>query len=68
LTAALRAGGASALCKQYVAEHKIEQKSHGDFHNAKEAGKELILNAVSNNALDPLKKQYIVTISSHGYL
>ncbi len=48
-----------ALRKQYVAEHKIKQKIHRDYLSVKEAGKELILYAVSNNALASLKRQYI---------
>ncbi len=42
-----------------MAEHKILQKSYNDYLSVKEAGKELILYAVGNNALAPLKKLYI---------
>jgi hypothetical protein len=42
-----------------VAEHKILQKSYNDYLGIKEAGKELILSAVGNDALAPLKKLYI---------
>ncbi len=42
-----------------MAKHKIKQKSYRDYLNVKEAGKELILHAVGNNAVTPLKKQYI---------
>jgi hypothetical protein len=42
-----------------VAEHKILQKSYNDYLGIKEAGKELILYAVGNDALAPLKKLYI---------
>jgi hypothetical protein len=42
-----------------VVQHKIKQKSYRDYLSVKEAGKELILYAVSNNAVAPLKKQYI---------
>jgi hypothetical protein len=45
--------------KQLVAQHKIKQKSYRDYLNFKEAGKELILYAVGNDAVAPLKKQYI---------
>ncbi len=56
---ALNAGNAAATLKQFVAQHKIKQKSYKDYLNIKEAGKELILYAVGNNAVAPLKKQYI---------
>ncbi len=39
--------------------HKIKQNSYRDYLNVKEAGKELILCAVGDNAVAPLKKQYI---------
>ncbi len=42
-----------------MAQHKIKQKSYRDYLNVKEAGKELILYAVGNYAVAPLKKQYI---------
>ncbi len=41
-----------------MAEHKILQKSYNDYLGVKEAGKELILYAVGDNALAPLKKLY----------
>jgi hypothetical protein len=56
---ALNAGNAAAMREQFVAQHKIKQKSYRDYLNVKEAGKELILYAVGNNAVAPLKKQYI---------
>jgi hypothetical protein len=56
---ALNAGNVAATCKQFVAQHKIKQKSYRDYLNVEEAGKELILYAVGNNAVAPLKKQYI---------
>jgi hypothetical protein len=56
---ALNAGNAAATCKQFVAQHKIKHKSYRDYLNVEEAGKELILYAVGNNAVAPLKKQYI---------
>jgi hypothetical protein len=40
-------------------EHKILLKSYKDYLAIKEADKELILYAVGNDALAPLKKQYI---------
>ncbi len=39
-----------------MAQHKIEQKS---YLSIEEAGKELILYAVGDDAVAPLKKQYI---------
>ncbi len=42
-----------------MAEHRILQKSYNDYLGIKEAGKELILYVVGNNALPPLKKLYI---------
>jgi hypothetical protein len=57
--AALGAGNAAALQEQLVAEHKILQKSYNDYLGVKEAGKELILYAVGDDALAPLKKLYI---------
>jgi hypothetical protein len=56
---ALNAGNVAATRKQFMAQHKIKQKSYRDYLNVKEAGKELILYAVGNNAVAPLKKQYI---------
>jgi hypothetical protein len=57
---ALNAGNAAATHKQFVAQHKIKQKSCRDFLNVEEAGKELILYAVGDDAVASLKKQYIV--------
>jgi hypothetical protein len=57
---ALNAGNAAATCKQFVAQHKIKQKSYRDYPNVKEAGKELILYAVGDDAVAPLKKQCII--------
>jgi hypothetical protein len=54
--AALSIGNSAALQKQHVAEHKILQKSYNDYLGVKEAGKELILYAVSDDALALLKK------------
>ncbi len=59
LQAALGVGNSAALQEQHVAEHKILQKSYNDYLGIKEAGKELILYAVGNDALAPLKKLYI---------
>jgi hypothetical protein len=59
LQAALGVGNSAALQEQHVAEHKILQKSYNDYLGIKEAGKELILYAVGNDALTRLKKLYI---------
>jgi hypothetical protein len=56
---ALNASNAAAMLKQFVAQHKIKQKSYRDYLNVKEAGIELILHAVGNDIVAPLKKQYI---------
>ncbi len=42
-----------------MAEHKILMKSYNDHLGIKEVGKDLIMYAAGNNALTPLKKQYI---------
>ena len=56
---ALGIGNSAALQEQHVAEHKILQKSYNDYLGVKEAGKEPILYAVGDDALNPLKKLYI---------
>jgi hypothetical protein len=58
-TDAFNATNAAAMRKQFVAQHKIKQKSYRDYLNIKEAGKELILYAAGDDAVAPLKKQYI---------
>ncbi len=57
--AALGANVSGVQCKQIVARHKEEQLSYADYLGAQEAGKELLLYSVGDNALVPLKKQYI---------
>ena len=42
-----------------MAQHKIEQKSYRDYLSVKEAGMKLILYAAGDDAVAPLKKQYI---------
>jgi hypothetical protein len=42
-----------------VIEHKILMKSYNDYLSVEEVGKDLILYAAGNDALAPLKKQYI---------
>ncbi len=49
-------GNAVALHEQYVTEQKFLQKSYRDFLSVKEAGKEVILYAVGDDALGLLKK------------
>ena len=56
---ALTAGNVAATRKQYVAQHKVKQKSYNDYLSDEEAGKELILYAVGKDAIAPLKRQYI---------
>jgi hypothetical protein len=46
----------AAQQRQLVAEHKILQKSYNNYLGAEEARKELILYAVGDDALAPLKK------------
>jgi hypothetical protein len=55
LQAALGNGNSAALREQHMVEQKILQKSCNDYLGIKEAGKELILYAVGDNALAPLK-------------
>ena len=43
----------------FLSGSKIEQKSYRDYLSIEEAGKELFLNAVGDNTVVPLKKQYI---------
>jgi hypothetical protein len=57
--AALGVSNSAALQEQHVAEHKILQKSYNDYLGIEEVGKELILYAVGDDALAPLKKLYI---------
>ncbi len=56
---ALGVVNAAATRKQFVAQHKIKQKSYSNYLSIEEAGKELILYTVGNDAVAPLKKQYI---------
>jgi hypothetical protein len=57
--AALNTSVSAAQRKQLVANHKKEQVSYTEYLRVQEAGKELILYGVGNDALAPLKKQYI---------
>jgi hypothetical protein len=57
--AALGANISAAQCKQIFAPHKEEQTLYANYLGAQEAGKELLLYGMGNNAPAPLKKQYI---------
>ena len=57
--AALTPGMSAAQQEQLVAQHKEEQMVYADYLGGQEAGKELLLYGVGNDALTPLKKQYI---------
>jgi hypothetical protein len=59
MVASLGAGLSSAQCKQLVPNHKEEQVNYTKYLRAQEAGKELILYGMGNDALASLKKQYI---------
>ncbi len=56
---ALGAGVSAAQREQIVANHKEAQHSYAKYLGAQEAGKELILYGVGDDALALLKKQYI---------
>jgi hypothetical protein len=57
--AALAAGVSPAHQEQITAQHKETQMVHTEYLSAQEAGKELLLHGIGNDALAPLKKQYI---------
>ncbi len=57
--AALGANVSTAQRKQIVARHKEEQMSYASYLGVQEAGKELLLYGMGDDALAPLKKQYI---------
>ncbi len=59
MAAALGVGNAVAQCEQFATKHKVLQSSYANYLGVEEAGKELILYAVGDDALAPLKKQYI---------
>jgi hypothetical protein len=64
----LAAGVSAAQREQIIAQHKEEQMAYANYLGSQEAGKELLLYGVGDDALAPLKKQYInfgdVTIHS----
>jgi hypothetical protein len=45
--------------EQIIVQHKETQVVYTEYLGAQEAGKELLLYGVGDNALAPLKKQYI---------
>jgi hypothetical protein len=57
--AALGTNVSAAQCEQFVAYHKEEQMLYANYLGAQEAGKELLLCGMGDDALAPLKKQYI---------
>ena len=57
--AALAPGVSAAQREQLVAQHKEEQTAYADYLGSQEAGKELLIYGVGDDALAPLKKQYI---------
>ena len=57
--AALAPGVSAAQQEQLVAQHKEEQTAYADYLGSQEAGKEILIYGVGNDALAPLKKQYI---------
>ena len=59
MVAALSPGVSAAQQEQLVAQHKEEQMAYADYLGLQEAGKELLLYRVGNDALAPLKKHYI---------
>ncbi len=58
--AAMVARTSAAQRKQLVVTHKVTIESHASYLKVEEAGKELILYAVGNNALAPLKSNTLV--------
>ncbi len=58
--AALAAGGSMAHQEQIPAQHKEMQTAYTEYLGAQAAGKELLLYGVGDDALVPLKKQYII--------
>jgi hypothetical protein len=57
--AALAAGVSAAHQEQITTQHKEVQTVYTEYLSAQEAGKELLLYGVGDDALAPLKKQYI---------
>ncbi len=59
--AALVAGVSAAQREQLVAQHKEEQMAYADYLGLQEAGKELLLYGVGDNALAPLKSNISIS-------
>ncbi len=57
--AALAAGVSTAHREQITVQHKEMQTAYTEYLGAREAGKELLVYGVGDDALAPLKKQYI---------
>jgi hypothetical protein len=59
--AAIAAGVSVAQCEQIIVQHKETQTTYTEHLGlgVQEAGKELLLYGIGNDALAPLKKQYI---------
>jgi hypothetical protein len=57
--AALAPGVSAAQREQLVAQHKEEQTAYADYLGSQEAGKELLIYGEGDDALAPLKKQFI---------
>jgi hypothetical protein len=55
--AALTAEMSMAHCAQIIAQHKETQTAYTKYLGAQEAGKELLLYGIGDDALAPLKKQ-----------
>ncbi len=56
---ALAAGVSATQQEQIIVQHKEMQTAYTKYLGAQEAGKELLLYGIGNDALAPLKKQYI---------
>jgi hypothetical protein len=57
--AALAAGVSTAHQEQITTQHKEMQMAYTEYLGAQKAGRELFLYGIGNDALAPLKKQYI---------
>jgi hypothetical protein len=62
---ALTTDNAAATREQYVAQHKVKQKSYNNYLSVKEVGKELILYAVGEDAIAP-PQEAIHWFRQHG--
>jgi hypothetical protein len=50
----------TAQQEQLIAQHKETQMVYTQYLGAQEAGKELLMYGIDDDALAPLKKQYII--------